>query len=274
MIIDGKKISQEVLTQIKNEVGLLKFKPKLIDVLIGADPVTESYVRIKAKRAAEVGIDFEIVRLEAGIEQAEVEIKISELNETEDLSGLIVQLPLPAHLDKQSILDCIDPNLDVDVITSINLGRLFTGKEVFAPATAGAIFRILDYQKIDLKGKNLLIIGAGDLVGKPSAFMAIQRGATVTIANRATKNLSELTLMADVIISGAGQPGLITSEMVRASTVVIDAGTAESAGEIAGDADFINLKSKVAGITPVPGGVGPVTVAMLLSNVLESAKNR
>lgn len=274
MTIDGKKISQNLLAEVKEQIGQLKFKPKLIDVSVGADAVTESYVRIKEKRAMEVGIDFEEIMLPENSTQEQVEAKIEELNKTENLCGLIVQLPLPKHLNKQAILDKIDPSLDVDIITSTNLGRLFTGNIPFMPATAGAIIKILEAENISLEGKKVLVIGAGDLVGKPVTFLLLQRLATVTIANRLTKNLKELCLAAEIIVSGAGSPKLITSDMVRPETIIIDAGTAESEGSISGDADFDNLKDIVAKITPVPGGVGPMTVAVLLNNVLISAQSR
>lgn len=274
MIIDGKKISQKLLAEVKEQVGQLNFKPKLIDVSVGADPVTESYVRIKEKRALETGIDFEEVRLSENATQQEVEAKIAELNTTENLCGLIVQLPLPKSLNKQAILDKIDPALDVDIITSTNLGRLFTGNIPFMPATAGAIIKILEAENISLQGKKVLVIGAGDLVGKPVTFLLLQRLATVTIANRLTTNLKELCLDAEIIISGAGVPKLITADMVRPETIIIDAGTAESEGSIAGDADFDGVKDIVVKITPVPGGVGPMTVAVLLNNVLISAQHK
>lgn len=274
MTIDGKKIAQNLLEEVKEQIGQLNFKPKLIDVSVGADAVTESYVRIKKKRAMEIGIDFEEVRLPESATQEEVEAKISELNKTENLCGLIVQLPLPKNLNKQAILDKIDPALDVDIITSTNLGRLFTGNIPFMPATAGAIIKILEAENISLQGKKVLVIGAGDLVGKPVTFLLLQRLATVTIANRLTTNLKELCLNAEIIISGAGAPKLITADMVRSETIIIDAGTAESEGSISGDADFDAVKDIVTKITPVPGGVGPMTVAVLLNNVLISAQHK
>lgn len=278
MIIDGKKIAAEILAEVKAEVEHLPFRPKLIDVLVGADAVTESYVKIKAKRAAEIGIDFEIARIDAEIGQKDLEQKMRELNMMPNLRGLIIQLPLPKHLDKQKIIDQIDSSIDVDMITSLNLGKMFTGNPPFMPATAGSIMRILDSLNMDLATKKVLVIGSGDLVGKPVTFLLMQRNATVTVANEHTQNLAELCNQSDIIISGTGQPKLITKDMFSSKrlsqVVIIDAGTAESAGGIAGDADFESLKGSVAAITPVPGGVGPVTVAMLLYNVLRAAKQQ
>jgi|SRR5579872_49996 len=272
MIIDGKKISQEILDGLKQELKQIGFRPKLIDVFVGEDPVVETYVRIKEKRALEIGLDFELRRFPADIAQSELERAVRDLNAVENLAGLLVQLPLPGHLDKQRVLDKIDPRFDVDVITSTNLGQLFTGEQFFTPATAAAIMHIIDHEKISLEGRNVLMVGAGDLVGKPVAFLLMQRLATVTVANAATRNLKELGLNSDIIISGAGVPKLITAEMVKDGAVVIDAGTAESAGGIGGDVEFDSVALKAALISPVPGGVGPVTVAMLLYNTVQSAK--
>jgi methylenetetrahydrofolate dehydrogenase (NADP+)/methenyltetrahydrofolate cyclohydrolase len=274
MLIDGKEISNSILEQLQKEVALLSFKPKLIDVVVGEDPVTEQYVNIKQKRAEEIGIDFEIVRYPEDVSQQELEDGVTSLNGKENLCGLIVQMPLPEHIDKQKVLDKIDPKIDVDVSTSTNLGRLFTGKETFPPATASAILQILDYHKIDLEGKNILVVGAGDLVGKPVAFLLIQRQATVTVANASTKNLKELCLQAEIIISGTGQADLIKGDMVKDGAVIIDAGTAESGTGITGDVEQGSVEGKASLLTPVPGGVGPVTVAMLLHNVVSSAKRR
>lgn len=272
MIIDGKKISAEILSKLQNDLQALPFRPKLIDVLVGEDPVMESYVRIKSKRAAEIGIDFELKKYPKNISQQQLESEVENLNFTENLCGLIIQLPLPAHIDRQKVIDRINPLYDVDVITSTNLGQLFTGQGFFAPATASAIMQIIEHEKINLEGKNVLVVGAGDLVGKPVTFLLMQKRATVTVANASTINLAAICQDADIIISGTGVPGLIKADMVKDGAVVIDAGTAESAGGIGGDVDFENVSKKASLISPVPGGVGPVTVAMLLYNVVQSAK--
>lgn len=274
MIIDGRKISREMLEDSKNQLKIINFKPKLIDVLVGDDLVTESYVNIKAKRAGEIGIDFEIVHFSSTVTQEELESDIRELNKTEHLCGLIVQLPLPGHLDKQKILDAIDPAVDVDVITSENSTKFFEGHAELLPPTANAIFKILETLDLDLQQSKVLVVGAGDLVGKPTAHLLREKGAEVTVADKETENLAELCLNAEIIVSGAGVPKLITADMVKENTVIIDAGTAESAGGISGDVDFEAIKDKVKAISPVPGGVGPVTVAMLLQNVVKVAKSR
>ncbi|MEK7651636.1 MAG: bifunctional 5,10-methylenetetrahydrofolate dehydrogenase/5,10-methenyltetrahydrofolate cyclohydrolase [Patescibacteria group bacterium] len=274
MIIDGRKIAREILDQLKIEVASLGFKPKLIDVFVGSDPVIESYVNIKAKRAFETGIDFEIKKYPQDVLEETLVADIKKMNSVENICGLIVQLPLPKHLDKQAVMNAINPDIDVDMITSVSLGELFTGQQKIMPATASAILKMIQGLNIDLPGKHVLVVGAGDLVGKPVTFLLMQAGATVTVANQSTQDLSSLCLSADIIISGTGVPGLIKPSMVRAESIVIDAGTAESNSGISGDVDFEGIKDKVFAVSPVPGGVGPVTVAMLLSNVVAVAKRR
>lgn len=273
MIIDGRKISKEILEQLKTEVASLGFVPKLIDVFVGDDPVIESYVKIKAKRAEEIGIAFETIRLPATISQVELEEKVAALNKETDLCDLIVQLPLPGNLNKQPVIDEIIPRFDVDMITSANLGVFFTGEEMIVPATANAILKMIQSVEPNLEGKHVLVIGAGYLVGKPVSILLMQNRATVTVANSATEDLKSLCLQADIIVSGTGVPGLITDDMVNPNTIVIDAGTAESyTGVIQGDVDFAKVEPKAKAVSPVPGGVGPVTVAMLLYNVVQVAK--
>jgi methylenetetrahydrofolate dehydrogenase (NADP+) / methenyltetrahydrofolate cyclohydrolase len=272
MIIDGKDVSKGILAGLKQRVAQLKFIPKMVDVVVGDDPVTESYVNIKSKRAREVGIDFEVLKFPADITQEQLQKEVRDINQTQDLCGILVQLPLPEHINRQLILDTIDSLLDVDVITTENLGRLFAGVSKQFPPTASAILHILKTSGVDLVGSNILVIGSGDLVGKPTAFMLMAEQATVTIANASTKNLKTLCASADVIISGTGVPGLVKAGMVKPDHMIIDAGTAESGSGIAGDVDFETVSQIARLVTPVPGGVGPVTVAMLLKNVVENAE--
>ncbi|GAC1412291.1 MAG: bifunctional methylenetetrahydrofolate dehydrogenase/methenyltetrahydrofolate cyclohydrolase FolD [Candidatus Doudnabacteria bacterium] len=274
MIIDGKKISREILNTVQAEVSALSFAPKLIDVLVGEDPVTESYVRIKAKRAAEVGIVFEIIRFPAEVSQEELEMEIGKLNDLENICGVIVQLPLPVHLDRQRVLDRIRPEIDVDVIGTINSKKFYENNAYLTPPTAAAVIKMIQSLDVEVSGKNVLVVGAGDLVGRPVAFMLKNKNAEVIVVDKESKDIIGPALDAEIIISGTGVKNLIIAEMVNSDSIVIDAGTAESAGGIAGDADFENIKHKVRAISPVPGGVGPVTVAMLLKNVVEVAKSR
>lgn len=271
-IIDGKKISEKILSELKLEIGQLSFKPKLIDVFIGRDPVIESYVKLKAKRAMETGINFEICNYPDSISTRELGHEIDGLNNKPNLCGLIVQLPVPEQIDRQAVLDRIKPELDVDVITSANLGKLLTGTHFYMPATAASVMRIIDELEIELKGKKVLVIGAGALVGKPVSLLMLQRGVTLIVANADTENLAELCSQSDIIVSGTGTPGLIKGSMVKDGTLIIDAGTSESKGVIKGDVDAESMLSRNVTITPVPGGVGPLTIAMLLGNVVKRAK--
>jgi methylenetetrahydrofolate dehydrogenase (NADP+)/methenyltetrahydrofolate cyclohydrolase len=272
MIIDGKQLSGQILKRLKGEVKKLSFKPVLIVVVVGEDPVSATYVKIKARRAQEIGVDFVLKKYPVNVGQKKLERDILAMNKVKNLAGIIVQLPLPKYLDKQEALNKIDPKFDVDVITSTNIGDFFTGEPCYIPAAAGAVLAILKNYKVEFRGKRILVVGAGDLVGKPAAHMMIREGATVTVVNKFTKNLKDYTSKAEIIITGVGKPKLITGSMVSKGAVVIDAGTSESGNKIAGDVDFDSVSKKAKLITPVPGGVGPVTVAMLLTNVLQSAK--
>jgi len=272
MIIDGRKISQEILEDLKNEVSKLSFKPLLVDVVVGSDAVTESYVSIKSKRAEEIGLEFQKVCFPETITESELITQLLDLQKRSDVAGLLIQLPLPAGIDANKVISFINTDLDVDGLTPENIGLMVKGTPKYLPATAAAIMEILDRCNIDLSGESVLVVGSGDLVGKPISFMLMNRQATITIANSQTHNLSELAKSAKIIICGAGSPNIITKDMVSKDTVVIDAGAAESDGSITGDADFENIKDIALFITPVPGGVGPVTVAMLLKNTVISAK--
>ena len=272
MIIDGRKISKGILEEVKRGVDSLPFKPVLIDVVVGSDPVTESYVSIKAKRAEEIGIEFKKVYLPENISEAELITQLVDLQKEQNLCGLLIQLPLPVGVDTNKVISFINPYFDVDGLTPENIGLMVKGTPRYLPATAAAIIVILNSCNVDLSGQSVLIVGSGDLVGKPVSFLLMNKQATITVANSHTQNLMELAKASKVIICGAGSPNIITKEMVSADTIIIDAGTAESDGSITGDADFENIKDIALFITPVPGGVGPVTVAMLLKNTLISAE--
>ena len=266
-VIDGREISKKVLASVRADVSALGFTPKLIDVVVGNDPVIAQYVGIKRRRAADVGIEFEERSFPADVPEADLVAAVRELNSLPHVCGIIVQLPLPAHLDKEHVVNAIDPRLDVDAITATSGGLLLSGQLDMLPPTAGAVLYMLDAENVEVAGKHVLVVGAGDLVGKPVAVLLVQRKATVTIANSQTKNLGDLCRAADVVVSAAGVPGLIKADMVSERAVVIDAGTSDTVVGISGDVDYVNVSQKVAAVSPVPGGVGPVTVAMLLKNV-------
>jgi len=274
MIINGREIADQILSEIKKEVLVLPFKPVFCDVLVGDDPVSLSYVRIKGKTASRVGIGFKTIKFNYDIFQAQLEDEVKKLNLLPDLCGLIIQLPLPKGFSQQPILDAIDPHFDVDCMGSKNLESFYQGKPRFVPPTAAAIMAILDNLKVDLIAKKVLVIGQGDLVGKPVSFLLRQKSFTVQIADRKTADIFNQVKKADIIISATGQANLIKGEMVKQDSIIIDAGTSEINGGIVGDVEFESV-SKVAGlISPVPGGVGPVTVAKLLKNVLLAAQSR
>ncbi len=267
VLLDGRKIANDILVQLKTENSQLPFQPVFCDVLVGDNPVSLSYVKIKGRTAEAVGLKFIMQQLPENIPQADLINKISELNQIENMCGLIVQLPLPPHLNRQAVLDAIDPRLDVDC-----LGK--RGYAPLIPPTAAAVMSLVGELPDNLKSGHFVIVGQGQLVGKPVSFLLKQRNYKVIVADRATPNLSTLTKTADVLISGTGQANLITADFVKPGAAVIDAGTAEMDGGIVGDVDFESLKNIAGYVSPVPGGVGPLTVAMLLKNVVEVAKKK
>jgi methylenetetrahydrofolate dehydrogenase (NADP+)/methenyltetrahydrofolate cyclohydrolase len=262
--IDGSEIAKQLLTKLSTEVRRLPFTPLFCDVLVGDNAVASSFVKIKAKRAEEIGLKFELIQFPETANTEEVIEKIKTIQRNPFLSGLIVQLPLPAQLDKDAIINAIDPRVDVDA-----LGKNAT----MASPTASAVIAVLDSLNLDLSTKKILMIGQGELVGKPVTAILRSKGLDVVTADESTANLKELTLTADVIISATGHAKLITGDMIKTDSVLIDCGTSESAGSIVGDVDMDSVLSKAKFISPVPGGVGPVTVAKLLQNVVNVAKD-
>lgn len=275
LVIDGKKIAKEILINITQETAHLPFVPIFCDVLVGSNPVSSQYVNMKAATAERAGIKFLKAEFPESISTEELVKEIQQIGQTKDLCGLIVQLPLPEHIDKTKVLDAINPLVDVDCIGSVNKKLFYSNEAVLKYPTAEAILRLLDSTNLNLAGKNFLVIGQGQLVGLPVAHLLQQRRLNVKTATSLTENLNEMLQQADVVVSAAGRPGLVVGQNLKPGAVIIDAGTAEAtAGGIVGDVDFSSA-SKVAGfISPVPGGVGPVTVACLLENVLQVAKTK
>lgn len=277
-IIDGRKIGEEILSELKQKVRALAargIRPKLAVIFAGENPGAASYVNTKQKRANEIGIVVEIKKYPEAVDQASLEAVIESLNNDPSVHGIIVQLPLSAHLDKEKILDGVSEDKDVDCLSTANRVKLASGESVPMPPAAAAIMRILDYHKIDLANSHILIVGSGELVGKPLSSIFLNRKINFELANRYTENLRELAKKADVIITGVGKPGLITGEMIKPGAVVIDAGTTGSEeGEIVGDVEFESVQGKARLLAPVPGGVGPVTIAMLFKNVVDNAMRK
>lgn len=274
MIIDGKKIASEIMEDVRRRVADLPYTPILCDVVVGNDPVSLSYVRIKQKKAEAVGMEFLLEQLPDNATVELVKSKIAGVQKHKRMRGLIVQLPLPARLDSSAVLDAINLVNDVDVISPDGSDLFYDNNLSYIPPTAGAILHIIDSLSISPGQARIAVIGQGELVGRPTTHLLRGRGFQVVVADKQTKDLSKVLVDADIIITGVGKPNLITADMVGGNSIIIDAGTSESGGSITGDADFESLHAKVRAITPVPGGVGPVTVAKLLENVVISAESR
>ena len=277
IILDGKKIAQEIQEELSLKVKELKGKgitPGLAVIRVGEDPSSLIYVRNKKRKAEEVGIHFEEHTLKENTSQDELIELIARLNSDSRIEGIVLQLPLPDHLDEKRILEKISPDKDVDGFHPLNMGRLLKGEPSFIPATPRGIVELLDRYKIPLEGKRAVVVGRSDIVGKPLAFLLLARNATVTICHSKTKDLSLITREGDILVASLGKPGFIKEKMVKEGSVIIDVGINRAGNKIVGDVDFEKVKEKVSYITPVPGGVGPMTIIILLKNVLEAAESR
>lgn len=277
-IIDGKLVSQKIKDTLKTEVTTLKVNkkriPKLVVLLIGDNPASMTYVKNKEKACSYIGIESEIIKKKNSTTEELLEI-ISNLNEDKSVDGILVQLPLPKNIDENKVLNSISPEKDVDGFHPINIAKLFLGETGFLPCTPSGIIELLNSISYDLTGKEVVVIGRSNIVGKPMSLLCLQKNATVTIAHSKTNNLKEVCKRADVLISAIGKANFITDEFVKKDAVVIDVGiNRDSEGKLCGDVDFTKVYDKVSAITPVPGGVGPMTIAMLMKNTLTSYKRR
>lgn len=268
MLIDGRAIAQDLNSHTKQRIEKLPFRPLLVDIVVGNDPASLSYVRIKEKKAHEAGLAFELHQMPETATTDEVKTKIEEISARSDLSGLIIQLPLPAHLNSREILDTIPSRVDVDLLNNESAQAFYAGQGSLIPPTAGAILHIIDSLPEDWAALNFLVLGHGELVGKPTAYLLQQRGYQVVVADSTTADVDLLISKADCIISGVGKPNLLTGEHLKNGVIIIDAGTSEASGSITGDIEPSTVEPKAKYLTPVPGGVGPVTVAKLLENVV------
>jgi methylenetetrahydrofolate dehydrogenase (NADP+)/methenyltetrahydrofolate cyclohydrolase len=278
-IIDGKAIAAQIRAEVGEEVKALGERgvtPGLATVLVGDDPASHVYVRTKRKMCAEVGIKAWDHDLDASVSQKELLELIAGLNANEEVHGILVQLPLPEHIDEQTVLESVDPNKDADGFHPYNLGRLLAGDKLIAPATPAGIQVMLDRSNIEISGANVVIVGRSNIVGKPLAALLVQKApaanATVTICHTGTRDLQEHTKMADILVAAMGRAHAITGPMIRDGATVIDVGMNRTADGLVGDVDFEAAKEIASAITPVPGGVGPMTIAMLLSNTVTLAK--
>lgn len=273
MLLDGKKLSAKILDSVKRKVAAKKLKIGLAVILVGEHPASVSYVRQKRRAAEKVGFAFREVNLPSSVSEQKLIATIDELNLDHEIQGFIVQLPLPKKISTEKILERISPTKDVDGFHPLNLGRGFLKLPTLLPATPAGILRLLDESEIPLKGQNVVVVGHSNIVGKPLAMLLLNRDATVSVCHVFTKNLAEFTRNADIIISATGVPHLIRAEMLKKNCVVVDAGCAQLDGKLVGDVDFENVEKIVRAITPVPGGVGPMTVATLIENTLRAAEN-
>jgi len=273
-IIDGRKIKDEILNELKGKVEALPLPPIFCDILVGDDPVSSSYVRIKGKAAESVGIKFKVVNFPETITTEEIVNEIENLNRVPLMCGIIVQLPLPLHIDTQVVLDMIDPKLDVDCLGSINSRNFYEDTGHIGYPTALACMKLLDSLNLDLKSKKIVILGQGKLVGLPVTHLLEKENLLVTIINSKTEHADLFIKDADIIISAVGKGGFLTGDMVKDGVVIIDAGTSEENGSVVGDVETESVEVKASFVTPSPGGVGPVTVAVLLENVYQVALNK
>lgn len=277
-ILDGKSLSLKIQKNVKQEAELLRkneITPGLAVILIGDDPASHAYVKMKEKACDETGIYSILHKMPSSISEEKILETIEMMNKNPNIDGILVQLPLPSHVDATKIIEAISYKKDVDGFHPYNVGRLVAGLDGFVPCTPLGVMKLLDEYNIDVKGLNVCVVGASNIVGKPMMNLLLNAGATVDICHIFTKNLKEHTLKADMIIVGVGKVNLITEDMVKQNAVVVDIGINRlHDGRLVGDVDLENVSKKCSFITPVPGGVGPMTIAMLLSNTIKSAKNR
>ena len=269
-IIDGKALSAKFLDDIKKRVKDAKEKPGLAIVIVGNNPASEIYVGLKEKKSKEIGFYVERYNLDENVSQDELLKIVDELNQNKKIHGFIVQLPLPKRIDENLIIDSILPHKDVDGFTPVNLGNLVNDNNLLLPATARACLELIKSTGQKIEGKNAVIVGRSNIVGKPTALLLLQENATVTVCHSKTKNLKEHTKNADILVVAAGKAKLIKKDMVKPGAIVIDVGINRTPTGIVGDVDYDNVKEVAGYITPVPGGVGPMTIAMLLENTLKA----
>jgi len=267
-LIDGSKISTEILNNLKIIIDEYNLKLKLTVILIGNNPASLSYVKMKAIDAKAIGINVEIIHKEKEVDEIEIVNLIKQQNKNKNVHAILLQLPIPNHLNTTYLLNLIDPMKDVDGLTHINLGKLFSNHIGLQPCTPTGCIHLLKRYSIDLSGKKAVVIGRSNLVGRPMASLLEKQDATVTLCHSKTKNLKDICLGADLIVSAVGSPNLITEDMVTSNTIILDVGINFIEGKITGDVDFKNVNKIVKFISPVPGGVGPMTRAMLMKNII------
>lgn len=277
-LIDGKELAKEIRLDLKKEVEELNKKginPKLAVILVGEDPASKVYVRNKSKACNEAGIEFEEFILSEDTKQAELMNLIEKLNDDKNINGILLQSPIPKHLDIMQAFYKINPEKDVDGFHPVNVGRLSIGEDTFISCTPYGIMKMLEKYEIPVEGRHAVVIGRSNIVGKPLVQCLLDKNATVTVCHSRTKNLKEITKQADILIAAVGKRNIVTEDMVKENAVVIDVGmNRNDEGKLCGDVDFENVSKIASHITPVPGGVGPMTIAMLLANVVKATKKQ
>ena len=276
-IIDGKKVSAEVEEEVRQQTLKLKethgITPGLAVVIVGDDPASRVYVNNKKKACELVGFKSEEYALPAETTQQELLNLVETLNNKDDINGILVQLPLTNHLDDKAVIAAINPKKDVDAFHAVNVGKIMLGEYDFLPCTPAGVMEMLHSYNIEVSGKNCVVIGRSNIVGKPMAMLLLHENGTVTICHSRTRDLAEVTKQADILVAAVGRPKFVTADMVKDGAVVIDVGMdRDENGKLCGDVDFENVKDKCSYITPVPGGVGPMTIATLMKNTLKAAK--
>ena len=285
-LILGKEVSEEIYGELRQRIDALKARgvtPGLAVVLVGEDPASQVYVRKKGEMCESLGMKSVTVRMPAETTQGELMAKVDELNNDPTIHGFLVQLPLPSHLDEEQVINAISPSKDVDCFHPTNVGRVLIGNPDFLPATPAGVQQMIIRSGIETSGKHVVVVGRSNIVGKPMAAMMLQRGlgadSTVTVVHSRTKDLPSITRQADILIVAIGKPRFVTPDMVKDGAVVIDVGTNRiedpthpKGSRLVGDVDFEAVKDKVSAITPVPGGVGPMTICMLMANAVKAAE--
>lgn len=274
IIIDGKATAQQLQQQLKQQINALpntQRKPCLAVILVGLDPASNVYVSHKVKACQTIGMESILERYDESLTEQALLEKIDQLNQNPAIDGILVQLPLPKHINPQAVIAAIAPHKDVDGFHAINAGQLMLGQPLFKPCTPYGCMVLLEQLNVELKGMHAVIVGASNIVGKPMAMLLLQAGCTVTLCNSKTKDLKAHTSMADIVVMAVGKPNLLTSEHIKEGSIIIDVGINRlDNGQLCGDVEFASVQQKASYITPVPGGVGPMTITMLLSNTLQA----
>ncbi len=273
VIIDGKAISAKVREEVRKETEKMTVKPGLAVVIVGEDPASKVYVRNKAKACGEVGFYSEVHELPENTSSEELLTLVDKLNSDDKIDGILVQLPLPKHLDEKTVINAISPDKDVDAFHPVNVGKIMIGDYDFLPCTPAGVMRLLEETGIQVAGKNCVVVGRSNIVGKPQAMLLLQKNGTVTVCHSKTKDLVEECRRADILVVAIGKAKLIGADYIKPGATVIDVGmNRDENGKLCGDVDFESVKDAAGAITPVPGGVGPMTIAMLMKNTLRAAQ--